>query len=303
MPPSQTALSIIPLSLRPFERAPKMHFFDQIGPFREFLALARQAQSPVALVPTMGALHPGHLALIQAARAECALVIATIFVNPTQFNNPEDLAKYPRTLERDKAMLEAAGCHAIFAPAASEMYSISSIVNIQWKGLDDILEGHYRPGHFSGVSLVVAKLFNLVRPDVAYFGQKDFQQFKVISRLVDELMFDIQLRCVETVREADGLAMSSRNQRLNEVQRADALVFYRTLQQARAELQRGKNMDEIRKRVAQNFSGARGTSMEYLELADRENLTLIDRVIEPDSGVLLIAGYVGEVRLIDNLFV
>lgn len=303
MAPSQTGHSIIPLSLRPFYAAIKMHFFDQIEAFRAFLAATRSA-GPVGLVPTMGALHAGHLSLIQAARTDCATVVASIFVNPTQFNNPEDLAKYPRTLERDLAMLADAGCDAVIAPSVNAMYPTPSRVNIRWNGLDDILEGQFRPGHFSGVSLVVAKLFNLVRPDIAYFGQKDFQQFKIISRLTDELMFDIQLRCVETVREPDGLAMSSRNLRLNPVQRQEAVVFFRTLQQARQEILQGrKSIPDIRKLIAGNFSAARGTSLEYLELADRENLTLIDRVEAQTPAILLIAGYVGEVRLIDNLFV
>ncbi len=159
-----------------------MHFFDQIGAFRAFLAATRPA-GPVGLVPTMGALHAGHLALIQAARTDCATVVASVFVNPTQFNNPEDLAKYPRTLEQDLAKLADAGCNAVIAPSVNAMYPTPSRVNIRWNGLDDILEGQFRPGHFSGVSLVVAKLFNLVRPDIAYFGEKDFQQFKIISRM------------------------------------------------------------------------------------------------------------------------
>src|SRR6478735_2463281 len=203
-----------------------MEIFKEIGPLRAYLRSQKKGQSTVGLVPTMGALHTGHLTLIKEAKAENDLTVCSIYVNPTQFNNASDLAKYPRLLEKDSQLLKEAGCDVLFAPENSEMYASPSELKLEFGQLDKILEGKFRPGHFSGVGLVVSKLFNIVKPDRAYFGQKDFQQFAIISKLNEELLFGISLKAVYIVREEDGLAMSSRNLRLSSEERKKAIIFY-----------------------------------------------------------------------------
>jgi len=181
------------------------------------------------------------------------------------------------------------------------MYPVASQLKFDFGALDKILEGEFRPGHYSGVALVVSKLFNLVQPDRAYFGQKDFQQFRVISRLVEELKFDLSLVCAPIVREADGLAMSSRNMRLNAAERKRAVILYQSLKQTRDRLLQGESFSELRKTVASQFD-LNNVKLEYLALADRESLTLLDNITDPSRAILLIAAHVGDVRLIDNLF-
>mgnify|MGYP002787668266 FL=1 len=171
-----------------------MRVFKEIQPLRAYLKQIRASAKSIGFVPTMGALHSGHLSLIQASKKDNPITVSSIYVNPAQFNNPKDLAKYPRTLAEDLAMLENEGCEVVFAPSNEEMYATTPTLRFDFGGLDQILEGQYRPGHFSGVALVVAKLFNIVQPQVAYFGQKDFQQVKIIERLVEELKFDLHLR-------------------------------------------------------------------------------------------------------------
>jgi pantoate--beta-alanine ligase len=280
-----------------------MQIFKEIEPLKAFLHQKKVQKQSVGLVPTMGALHAGHLLLLATAKAENTVTICSIYVNPTQFNNLSDLEKYPRTIEKDIALLEGAGCDALFCPDNTEMYREASTLTLDFGALGKVLEGEFRPGHFSGVALVVSKLFNIVEPDNAYFGQKDFQQFSVISRLVEELKFGLQLHCVDTLREKDGLAMSSRNLRLNANDRAKAIVFYQSLLQARAAIARGHNLTEVKARVTQQCTAVEGVRLEYFEVANKENLILLDSVTHPDQSIMLIAGYVGEVRLIDNLTV
>jgi len=253
----------------------------------------------------MGALHVGHLSLIQASKAQNDITVCSIFVNPTQFNNPNDLQKYPRTLDKDTLLLEKVECDAIFCPEASEMYPDKSIMRFEFGHLDKVMEGAFRPGHFSGVGLVVSKLFNIIQPTRAYFGQKDWQQFAVIRRLVDELNFDLELTSVPTSREDDGLAMSSRNLRLTPEQRQVATVFYESLVAAKQALQQGKTVQETRALVQTKFD-ERHVSLEYFELADSKNLNILENVkafdAPPGQPIMCIAGFVGEVRLIDNMF-
>ncbi len=275
-----------------------MHVFKEIEPLKAFLKDKWNAVS-IGLVPTMGALHVGHLSLIQASKAENQLTVCSIFVNPAQFNNAKDLEKYPRKFESDLEMLEKAGCDAVFAPEILEMYDQSSHLTFDFGYLDKILEGKFRPGHFSGVALVVSKLFHIVQPSIAYFGQKDFQQFKVIEKLVDELKFDVKLKSMPVFREADGLAMSSRNMRLNEAERKKAIVFYESLSTAKKLLLQGESLLNMKEFVKQKCESIDGIRLDYFELADSENLNLVETVT--DKSVLLIAGFVGEVRLIDNL--
>jgi len=276
-----------------------MEIFSQIGPLRAFLDQKKSTGKSVGFVPTMGALHDGHLALIKESRKENAVTVCSIYVNPTQFNNPDDLAKYPRTIEKDMAMLESVDCEVLFTPSTDEIYPEKSIITFDFGPLERIMEGKFRPGHFSGVAKVVSKLLNIVQPHKAYFGQKDFQQFKIVESLVQELKFNVQLRCVSIQREKDGLAMSSRNMRLNAEQRQHALVFYQSLQLARQRLGEGFSLSMIRAEIKKYCESKPGVTLEYLELADITNFVLTESVTS--HAILLIAGYVGEVRLIDNL--
>ncbi len=275
-----------------------MQVFKEIQPLKAFLKDKLNVAS-IGMVPTMGALHVGHLSLIEASKKENQLTLCSIFVNPAQFNNTKDLEKYPRNLDRDLEMLAEAGCDVVFAPNVKEMYAQKSLLQFDFGQLDKILEGKFRPGHFSGVALVVSKLFHIVKPSVAYFGQKDFQQFKVIEKLVDELKFDLQLKQMPIFREADGLAMSSRNMRLNEAERKKAIVFFESLSNAKKLLQHGQSIFQVKEWVKQKCESTEGVKLDYFELADSENLNLMETVT--DQSVLLIAGFVGEVRLIDNL--
>jgi pantoate--beta-alanine ligase len=276
-----------------------MEIFEEIKALKAFLGARRDKHLSIGLVPTMGALHDGHLELIKASKVENQVTVCSIYVNPAQFNNPSDLEKYPRTLERDAELLKKAGCDVVFAPSNQEMYAQKSTLHFDFGSLDKVMEGKFRPGHFSGVALVVSKLFNIVQPTRAYFGQKDFQQFKIISKVVEELLFDLELHSVPIVREPSGLAMSSRNQRLNAEEKAKATVFYQSLIRAKYLLLNGDSIEKVRSEVEKKCESIPSVRLEYLELADTENLNATE--IVSNKSILLIAGYVGEVRLIDNL--
>jgi len=278
-----------------------MEIFKEIGPLRAYLKSQNKGAFNVGLVPTMGALHTGHLTLIKESKAENDLTVCSIYVNPTQFNNASDLAKYPRLLEKDAQLLKEAGCDVLFAPENSEMYASPSELKLDFGQLDKILEGKFRPGHFSGVGLVVSKLFNIVKPDRAYFGQKDFQQFAIISKLNEELLFGISLKAVSIVREDDGLAMSSRNLRLNGEDRKQAIIFYQALLYAKKALADGKKWTEIEQEAKIMCKALPDVRLEYISLANKKNLNPMNNVTSSDQAVILIAGYVGEVRLIDNI--
>jgi pantoate--beta-alanine ligase len=279
-----------------------MEIFKQIAPLKAYLkGLKRQGKS-VGLVPTMGALHEGHLSLVKASQSHNQITVSTIFVNPTQFNNPADLLKYPRTLERDTELLKEVRCDVLFSPENEELYPEKSVVKLDFGHLDKVMEGEFRPGHFSGVGLVVSKLFHIIEPDHAYFGQKDWQQFAVISRLVDELKFNIRIHSVPTLREKDGLAFSSRNLRLNPQQRVSAGVFYQALVQAKKEIKAGKRIADVKNFVREFVEKTPDVRHEYFEVAESSNLNLLDNVNGAKRPIMCIAGYVGEVRLIDNMF-
>jgi pantoate--beta-alanine ligase len=279
-----------------------MEIFKQIAPLKAFLKSKKLAGKTVGLVPTMGALHEGHLTLIRASQNENDITVATIYVNPTQFNNPKDLLKYPRLLDKDTELLQEVQCDVLFCPADEEMYPEKSILTINFGPLNEVMEGKFRPGHFSGVALIVGKLFNIIEPDRAYFGQKDWQQFAVITRLVKELKYNLQLRSVPTLREPNGLALSSRNLRLTSEQRAKASVFHKALQEANINLLSGKSSSDVKRLVARSFYNDPEVRLEYFELADSENLNVVENVSASVRPIMCIAGYVGEVRLIDNMF-
>jgi pantoate--beta-alanine ligase len=278
-----------------------MDIFHEIKPLKAFLREKNKADLQVGFVPTMGALHDGHLSLIEEAKSKGCFTVCSIFVNPTQFNNPEDLKKYPRTLKADVALLERAGCDVLFFPSVEEMYETKSVTGFDFGSLGKTMEGEFRPGHFSGVALIVSKLFHIVKPAHVFFGQKDWQQFTIIKQLVKDLNFDLQVHAVPTLREYDGLAMSSRNQRLNSEQRGKAPIFYTTLLAAQQQLQAGNTMNEIVPKLKAEIEQDPMCKLEYLCLANRENLSPLSTVEESDTAVLCIAGFIDDVRLIDNI--
>lgn len=278
-----------------------MEIFSQIGPIRAFLEQKKMIGKSVGFVPTMGALHAGHLALIRESKNDNDITVCSIYVNPAQFNNPEDLERYPRTIEQDIDLLISADCDVLFNPGNEEMYPERSTIIFDFGDLERIMEGKFRPGHFSGVAKVVSKLLNIIQPTTVYLGQKDFQQFKIVECLVKELKFNVQLKCIAIQRERDGLAMSSRNRRLNTNQRDVALVLHQSLQLAKKRLVEGLPMTLIREEVKDLCESRPEVKLEYLELADKTNFVIQESVTS--NAVLLIAGYVGEVRLIDNLLI
>jgi pantoate--beta-alanine ligase len=281
-----------------------MKVFSEIAELQSVLRQAEISASSIGLVPTMGALHQGHLSLISASKQNDALTVCSIYVNPAQFNNPADLEKYPRTLEQDIALLRNTRCDVLFVPSNSTMYPAASDLKLDFGMLDKVYEGQFRPGHFSGVGLVVSKLFNIVRPTRAYFGQKDFQQLAIIKKLAAELFYDIDIKGIATVREPNGLAMSSRNLRLSAQQKEKATIFHQTLLEAREQLLLGNPWQSIRLGLEAKINDVEEVRLEYMDLVDAINLKPLETVNNPqDKAVILIAGYVGDVRLIDNLLV
>ena len=255
----------------------------------------------VGVVPTMGALHDGHLSLARAAKRDCERAIVTIFVNPMQFNNPEDLKKYPRTESADAALLATVGVDAIFAPSVDEVYpqGFSSVVSVA--GVSEPLEGKMRPGHFDGVATVVAKLFGMTMADRGYFGQKDWQQLQVVQKLVRDLNMPVVIVGCETIRDADGLAMSSRNARLDDASRAKAPVLFAAITAAAADIRAGGSDRMAIREAAEAMRAAGFERVEYIELRDAATLLPSDDPARPRR--MLAAVWLGGVRLIDNIAV
>jgi len=266
---------------------------------------ARQARAEnrvVGLVPTMGALHRGHLSLIERARRECSPVIASIFVNPKQFGPNEDFSKYPRAFESDSEKLQGAGVDWLFAPEASEMYPDGFSTYVSVEGLSERLEGRSRPGHFRGVTTVVMKLLQIVQPNYAYFGRKDAQQSRLITRMARDLNLDTEIVVCSPVREPDGLALSSRNIYLNADERKAATVLYRALDAARSELAAGvRDTLQLQAVLHRTLSAERFARVDYAEIVDAESFEPVVRVNKPCC--VLLAVFVGKTRLIDNLYV
>lgn len=274
--------------------------FDTIAGLRQQLKSIRSTQS-IGLVPTMGALHAGHATLLENARQENEVVVSSIFVNPTQFNNADDLARYPRTLDDDYNLLDAAGCDLVFVPSVAEMYIDSPLLRLNFGALETTMEGAFRPGHFNGVGIVVAKLFNIVQPDRAYFGQKDLQQVAVIRRLTKDLGFPVELIRCPTVREADGLAMSSRNRNLTAAERAQATLLFRALTHAHDMLTDGYSTVQTKNAVQTLFEGDPAFTLEYVEIVNADTLQRADEILAPGQTAICLAAHLGKVRLIDNL--
>jgi pantoate--beta-alanine ligase len=270
------------------------------GPLRQAVAAARRAGKEVGFVPTMGALHEGHIRLIETARAANGFVVASIFVNPTQFGPTEDFTRYPRPLERDLEL--CAGVDLMFVPDVAMMYPPGFQTFVQVRNLSDILEGASRPGHFEGVATVVLKLFNLVQPDRAYFGQKDAQQVRVIQQMVRDLNVPVQIVVCPTVREPDGLALSSRNQYLDADQRREAAALNKALEEAEAMIRKGeRNGAVIERAMADRLASTPGAILDYAVVVDRKTL----KPASPLRGEVLLALAVkfGATRLIDNRLV
>ena len=261
----------------------------------------RAAGELVGVVPTMGALHEGHLSLARAAKADCARVIVTIFVNPLQFNNSADLKQYPRTEEADAALLATVGVDVIFAPLAGEVYPDGFATTVTVTGVSQPLEGALRPGHFEGVATVVAKLFGMTMADRGYFGQKDWQQLQVVKRLVRDLNMSVWVVGCETIREADGLAMSSRNARLDAGARAKAPVLFAAMTRAVADIRAGQSDRMAIREAAETVRAAGFDRVEYIELRDAGTLMPSDDPGRPRR--MLAAAWLGGVRLIDNIAV
>jgi pantoate--beta-alanine ligase len=279
---------------------PAMKIYETIEEMRAACRAARRGGRRLGFVPTMGALHEGHLSLIRVAKADCDIVAASIFVNPTQFGPNEDLARYPRDFERDRDLLAKEGVELLFAPSVEEMYPAGAVTWITVEGLSGKLDGRSRPGHFRGVTTVVAKLFHIVEPDAAFFGQKDAAQLAIIRRMVRDLKFPVEIVAGAIVREADGLAMSSRNAYLDSAQRQQALVLHRALMRVKTLLEVGER-DAVTLIAAGREEIAAETSvrLDYFEIVDPDTL---DPVKNLAAGALVaVAAFVGATRLLDNI--
>ncbi|HEY70522.1 MAG TPA: pantoate--beta-alanine ligase [Anaerolineae bacterium] len=273
-----------------------------VGSLDAMRAARASLPDPLGLVPTMGFLHEGHLSLVRHARAECASVAASIFVNPTQFAPTEDLSSYPRDLDRDLEMLEAEGVDLVWTPSEDEMYPAGFQTWVTVETLTRPLEGAHRPGHFRGVTTVVAKLFNAFQPQRAYFGQKDAQQAVVVRCMAMDLDFPLQVIICPTVREADGLAMSSRNSYFDPQQRQAAVVLFQALSRASEAFDSGeREADKLRQLMTETLAGEELARLEYISVAHPDTLEELSGPI--DSGLLSMAVFIGKVRLIDNMLV
>jgi pantoate--beta-alanine ligase len=261
---------------------------------------AKHGDQCLGFVPTMGALHEGHLSLVRTAKAQCDAVAASIFVNPTQFGPNEDFAKYPRSFERDCEILEREAVDLLFAPGVEEMYPQGMTTWVTVEGLSDKLCGKARPGHFRGVTTVVAKLFQIVQPDAAFFGQKDAAQLAIIRRMVRDLNFAVEIVACPVVREPDGLAMSSRNAYLDPQQRRAAPVLYRSLMKIQEVFKRGEHRaDKLIDSGKQTITEEHSVRLDYLEIVDPDTLDGLEEVSK--SGLVAVAAFLGGTRLIDNL--
>lgn len=254
----------------------------------------------VGFVPTMGALHQGHISLVKQAVSENPVVVVSIFVNPTQFNDPNDLERYPRTLENDMKLLEPTGCSIVFAPNAKEVYPEPDKRKFNFGKLEEVMEGKHRPGHFNGVAQVVSRLFDMVKPTKSYFGLKDFQQLAIIKNMVKQLQLPVEIVPCAIIREESGLAMSSRNELLTEEQRKNAVVISETLFKAK-ELKTQKSVQEITDWVTETINKNPFLDVEYFEIVDDEQLQPVKNWDEDSTKVGCIAVFCGKIRLIDNI--
>jgi pantoate--beta-alanine ligase len=276
-----------------------MKIVETVAAMQHLCRNLRTDHAPLGLVPTMGALHAGHLSLVRRAKSECASVAATIFVNPLQFSPNEDLAKYPRTFDEDCRQLAAEGVDLLFAPTPAEMYPPSAATTISVSGIGDRLDGASRPGHFTGVATVVAKLFHIAAPHRAYFGQKDAAQLAVLRQMARDLNFDLEIVGCPIVRDADGLALSSRNKYLSPIERTEALALHRALQHMQQSIASGERQSEAL--IQQGIQELGSVKLDYLTTVDAQTLLPVSTV-QPGT-LVAVAAWVGQTRLIDNFLV
>ncbi len=267
---------------------------------QQYLQAARGDGKTIGLVATMGALHRGHLSLIAQAQQQCDVVVCSIFVNPTQFNDPRDLEKYPRPIESDIEKLQQANCDVLFAPPVNEVYAGNEQWHLNIGELETLLEGKFRPGHYQGVTQVVFKLFDLIKPDSAFFGQKDYQQYLVINKMVELLNLTVKLVMCPILREPDGLAMSSRNIHLTLEDRKHALILSKTLKWVKEHFDANR-IAELKKEAQLAIANEPGVELDYFEIADGENLYPANQTTR--NIVALVAAKVGATRLIDNIII
>lgn len=277
-----------------------MNVFEKAGELNQFLVLERAKGKSVGFVPTMGALHSGHISLINKAKQENDVVVASVFVNPTQFNNPDDLKKYPRTIEADKALLEKYGCDVLFFPSVDEIYPEKDNTVFDLGGLDTLMEGKFRPGHFNGVAMVVKRLFEIVQPNNAYFGEKDFQQLAIIRYMVKSEKLPVNIVGCPTLREISGLAMSSRNMRLTEEERVEAAAIYKAMLEAK-ENAKTHPPQKVKEFFENSINQNPVFKFEYFELVDSETLLPVKDWNPQRKAVGCVAIWIRDVRLIDNM--
>ena len=277
-----------------------MKLVHTIQELQAALDAMRAQGKTIGLVPTMGALHAGHASLVKRCVAENDVAVVSVFVNPTQFNDQNDLLKYPRTLEADCRLLEGEGAAFVFAPSVEEMYPEADTRRFSYAPLDTVMEGIHRPGHFNGVCQIVSKLFDAVKPDRAYFGEKDFQQLAIIREMVRQMHYPLEIVGCPIVREADGLALSSRNARLSEAERATALNISRALFRS-LDFARDHTLVETKRFVEESIAAVDGLRLEYFEIVDGRTLQAVSSWDDTDYIVGCITVYCGDVRLIDNI--
>jgi len=278
-----------------------MLIFKKVADLQAWLNAERSKGRIVGFAPTMGALHDGHLELIRMAKRDGCLAVASIFVNPTQFNDPKDLEKYPRLPEKDAALLLGADCDALFMPPVEEVYppGVDLTIELDFRQLDKVMEGVFRPGHFKGMATVVHRLLDIVQPQHLYMGQKDFQQLSIVRDMIRQLQMPVELVMCPTVRHADGVAMSSRNMRLTPEMRATAPVIHQTLQWAKTEFEK-RPAEEVQAEAMRRLAAA-GLKPEYFDIVDGVSLLPVRNWADSDFVVACVAAFAGEVRLIDNL--
>ncbi len=276
-----------------------MIVFRHLSDYADWHLANCSAESP-GFVPTMGYLHEGHLSLVRASKARCQHTVCSIFVNPIQFNNPEDLIHYPRNEERDLQMLSETGCDVVLIPTAEEMYPEPVTTTYRFPGIDDVLEGAFRPGHFSGVAVVVARLFEIVKPSVSFFGKKDYQQLMIIKELAKQQFREIEIVGMPIIREADGLAMSSRNARLLPEEREMAPLIHEVLLRSK-KLMESFSPAEVQQHCIRMLENSGMIKPEYFVIADKDSLHPITNQSDAKRAVAFVAAWLGKVRLIDNL--
>lgn len=265
------------------------------------IEVLKKSNKTIALVPTMGALHSGHISLVKQAKKDCDVCVVSVFVNPNQFNNKEDLEKYPRDIDRDSDLLERVGADIVFAPTVDEVYPEPDTRQFDFGQLDKVMEGQFRPGHFNGVAQVVSRLFDMVKPDKAYFGEKDFQQLAIIREMVKQLAMNVQIVPMPIVREESGLALSSRNERLTERQKELATNIYKTLLKSKNEWYGKESVARTIDNIISAINSFDGLEVEYFQIVDGDTLQQIDSWTDSQYIVGCVTVFCGDVRLIDNI--